>query len=186
MPLGEARRGAFLDRDGTIIREREYLADPAGVEILPGAADGMRILAEAGYALVIVTNQSGLARGYFSEAQRASVQERVEQLLHDAGVHIEGAYFCPHHPDFSGPCACRKPGAALYRQAADELGIDLARSVYIGDRLSDIGVADEVGGTGVLVQTGYGAEESLRAPAGVRVAADLAAAARLVTGAAEG
>ena len=175
---------AALDRDGTVIREREYLADPEGVELLPGAAAAMRRLAVAGYALVIVTNQSGLARGLFGEAQRAAVQSRVDALLAGAGVHLDGAYFCPHHPEFTGPCDCRKPAPGLYRQAAQELGIDLARSVYIGDRISDVEIAETVGGTGILVQTGYGAAEAQRVPSGVQVAADLEAAADLVLGAA--
>lgn len=173
-----SRPAAFLDRDGTLIVEREYLADPEGVEILPGAADALRRLQQAGYALVLVTNQSGIGRGLYSPADFRAVQERIEALLAAAGVTLAGVYWCPHHP--AEGCTCRKPGLALFQRAATELDLDLAASVYIGDRLRDVVPAARLGGRALLVRTGYGAAESAGAGAGIEVVGDLAEAARRV------
>ena len=173
-----SRPAAFLDRDGTVMVEREYLADPAGVELVPGAADALRRLRQAGYALVLVTNQSGIGRGLYTHADFTAVQARLEQELAAAGVTLDGVYFCPHAPDTG--CACRKPGTALFLQAAAELGLDLGASVFIGDRLRDVEPAAGLGGRGILVRTGYGVDESASASAGVAVVADLAAAAARV------
>lgn len=172
------RPAAFVDRDGTILIERHYLADPAGVELVPGAAAALRSLREAGYALVMVTNQSGIARGIYTADDFEAVQERLEEVLARAGVRLDAVYHCPHHPVFTGPCECRKPATGLFRRAARELGLDLARSLYIGDRLKDVLPARELGGTGILVRTGYGEAEARDAPPWVRVLEDLAAAAR--------
>ena len=134
----------------------------------------------AGAALfIIVTNQSGIARGILTERDFRAVQERLETVLAEHGVRFTGVYFCPHHPDFTGPCDCRKPGPALYEQAAREHGLDLARSVYIGDRVRDVEAALGFGGLGILVRTGYGASESDGRPAGVESAGDLQSAARV-------
>ncbi|HEX9106925.1 MAG TPA: HAD family hydrolase [Longimicrobiales bacterium] len=150
------RPAAFLDRDGTIMVERGFLADPAGVELLPGALEGLRALREAGYALVIVTNQSGIARGYFGEPEFRAVQARLEELLAGEGISLDGVYLCPHHPDSGPACNCRKPAPGLYRRAAEELRLDLSRSLFIGDRPSDVQAARTLGGTGILLRTGYG------------------------------
>lgn len=175
------RPAVFLDRDGTIIVERYYLADPAGVELVPGAAAALRSLAAAGYALVVVTNQSGIARGLYGEEEFRAVQRRVEELLERGGIRFDAVYHCPHHPDYTGPCECRKPALGLYRRAARELGLDLSRSVCIGDRLKDVLPAQELGcAAAVLVRTGYGEEQAPDAPEWVRIEADLRAAARAV------
>lgn len=168
---------AFVDRDGTLIRECEYLSDPADVELLPGAIEALAAFEAAGYALIIVTNQSGIARGYYDEAAYRRVEAEVERRLAAGGIRVLGTYHCPHHPDFTGPCDCRKPAIGLFRQAAREHGLDLQRSVYVGDRLRDVAPAAELGGTAILVRTGYGAEEADAAPRTVRVVDDLRAAA---------
>lgn len=186
MPLAELRPAVFLDRDGTVIRENSYLADPAGVELLSGTAEALRRMAGHGFLLVLVTNQSGIGRGYFTEAQYRAVADRLESLLAGQGVRLDGVYHCPHAPGSGDPCACRKPGLALYRQAAEDLGIDLAGSFWIGDRLRDVAPAQALDGYGILVRTGYGAEEAERAPAGLTVVADLSAAADAVIGEIEG
>ncbi len=173
-------RALFVDRDGTVIRERGYLADPAGVELLPGAVEGLAALERAGYRIVIVTNQSGIARGLYDLADFEAVQQRVEDLLADRGVTVLGSYHCPHHPEYTGPCACRKPAPGLYRQAAAEHGLELATSVWVGDRLRDVETAGLFGGLAVLVRTGYGADEARRMPDGVVVADHLADAADLI------
>ncbi len=174
------RPAAFLDRDGTIIREREYLSDPQGVELLPGAVQGLRRLQEAGYVLVVVSNQSGIARGLYAEADYVAVQREMVRRLGDADVAIAGSYHCPHHPEFTGPCECRKPRPGLFERAARELGLDLARSVFIGDRLRDISAASRWGARAILVTTGYGREEGREAPQEVQVVRDLQVAAEAV------
>ncbi len=157
------RPAAFLDRDGTIMVEKGFLADPAGVELIPGAVDGLRALRRRGFALVVVTNQSGIARGLYRLDQFQAVQDRLEALLAAEGIRLDGVFLCPHHPEFGGECECRKPLPGLYLQAARQLGLDLGRSLFIGDRLSDVDAAETLGGTGILLRTGYGrsAEASL-------------------------
>ncbi|MGD8278025.1 MAG: HAD family hydrolase, partial [Gemmatimonadota bacterium] len=126
------RRAVFLDRDGTILVEKNYLSDPDEVELIPGAADALRHLRDAGYVLVVITNQSGIARGYFDEPEYRAVERRMEELLEAEGVALDGSEHCPHHPQFTGPCECRKPGLALFRKAAETLDIELAASAFIG------------------------------------------------------
>lgn len=139
----------FLDRDGTIIRDAHYISDPHQVELLPGAAAAIKRVNSAGIPVIVVTNQSGIARGRFTVTDYESVAERVESLLAAAGAHIDATYYCPHGPD--DRCECRKPGTLLYRNAAQDLGIDLTASLYVGDRLRDVEPAFSLGGQGVLV-----------------------------------
>lgn len=148
---GLSARAVFLDRDGTIIRDAEYIRDPAAVRLLPGAANAIRRLNEAGLAVVVVTNQSGIARGFFTERDYERVQEQVMDLLRAESARIDASYMCPHHPDFTGPCECRKPGTLLYERAARELGVATSGAWYVGDRLRDIQPARTLGGTGILV-----------------------------------
>jgi D-glycero-D-manno-heptose 1,7-bisphosphate phosphatase len=175
-----SRPAVFLDRDGTIIEERVYLSDPAGVEFVPGAIDGMHALAEAGFALVVVTNQAGIARGLYTVDDYHAVAARVTEILGEAGIVVDGTYFCPHHPDMTGPCACRKPGLGMYRQAIEALEVDVRRSFFIGDKLSDVAAAETLGGQGILVRTGYGAKMENDVSGDVWVMDDLAAAAARV------
>jgi D-glycero-D-manno-heptose 1,7-bisphosphate phosphatase len=170
---GGRRRAAFVDRDGTVILERDYLADPAGVELLPGAAAGLSRLRAAGYEIVLISNQSGIARGLYGESDYQAVQAEVVARLAERGVPVLASYHCPHHPDFTGPCECRKPAVGLYLQAAREHGLLLEGSAYIGDRLRDVEPARELGGVAVLVRTGYGAREAAAAADWVRVVDDL-------------
>lgn len=169
------RPGVLLDRDGTLIEERHYLADPAEVVLLPGAGAAVARWNASGVPVALVTNQSGVARGYFGEAAVEAVHQRLHELLAAEGARLDGVWFCPHHPDHGGPCACRKPAPGMAEQAAEGLGLDLARSWVIGDKLCDVELATAVGATGVLVRTGHGARTV--APTGVPVHADLASAA---------
>ena len=175
-----SRAAVFLDRDGTLIDEREYLDDPAGVRLVPGAAAAVRRLRDAGLAVVVVTNQSGIARGLYTEDDYRAVAERVTAELKARGAPLDAVYHCPHHPDFTGPCACRKPGVKLYRDAARELDLDLERSFFVGDKISDVVPAQALGGRGILVRTGYGRESEAALPEGLLVADDLPAAAGLI------
>ena len=180
MSNADARRAVFLDRDGTILVEKNYLADPDQVELIPGAAEGLRQLADDGYLLVVVTNQSGIARGMYGEAEYRAVDARMRDLLEREGVSIAASYHCPHHPEFSGPCACRKPGTQLFERAIRELTVDPTASWLVGDRVRDVEPAVRLGARSVLVQTGYGAEEAALAPQGIPVAHDLNGAAALI------
>ena len=173
-----SRRALFLDRDGTVIHDRHYLADPEQVELLPGAADALRAFAGAGFALVVVTNQSGIARGFYTERQFHAVQRRIEEVLDSAGVRLDAVFFCPHHPDITGPCRCRKPALGMYQDAAALLDLDLAESLYVGDRAHDVEPAQQLGGRAYLVRTGHGNESGQKVPAGVESAADLLEIAR--------
>ncbi len=175
----------FLDRDGTLIKERFYVSEPEGVVLLPGVANALSDLREAGFPLVVVTNQSGIARGLYSEDEYHTVAKRLDDLLAEAGSPPDATMYCPHHPDFGPTCQCRKPATGMYRRAADELGLDLTDSYYVGDKVADVMAAHELGGVGVLVRTGYGAEEAARVPAGTVVVEDLVEATRLMLSRAE-
>jgi len=153
-------RAALLDRDGTINVEREYLCDPADVELLPNAATGLRRLRALGYGLIVISNQSGVARGYFTMADVAAVNARLTALLREGGVTLDGIYVCPHAPDAG--CACRKPAPGLIQQAAREHGFDARASVMIGDKAIDIETGRRIGARTVLVRTGYGREFEAR------------------------
>ncbi len=179
--MNEAGRPAvFLDRDGTLIEERNYLADPDGVVLMAGATRALAALREAGYVLVIVTNQSGIARGLYRESDYEAVTARLMRILEEAGAPVDAVYHCPHHPDVSGPCRCRKPGTGMHEAAAEDLGLDLTASWYVGDKRSDVLPARALGGRGILVRTGYGREEEPAVSDGVEVEDDLAAAARRI------
>jgi len=170
----------FLDRDGTLIREKDYLADPEGVELLPGIPGALRQLRDAGYFLVVVTNQSGIARGYYAEEDYRAVAERLDLLLEEEDVPLDLTRHCPHHPDHGSYCVCRKPAVGMHLEAAAELGIDLSRSWYVGDKLSDVVPAEELGGRGILLRTGHPLPDDVAPPGDIPVVEDLPAAVRLI------
>jgi len=176
----QPRPAVFLDRDGTLLREEGYLSDPDGVFLLPGVPRALNLLKDAGFALVVVTNQSGIARGLYSLEDYRSVAQRVEEVLAREGIRLDATHFCPHHPDATGPCDCRKPGTGMHRAAAQELNLDLGRSFFVGDRVRDVLPASELGGRGILVRTGYGTQEEAGIGQGVHVADDLFGAAEWV------
>jgi len=146
MPL---RAALFLDRDGTLIEDPGYLADPAGVRLLPGVVDALRQLRAAGWLLVVVSNQSGVARGLISPEAAQAVHDRFITLFADQGVSFDAVLYCPHGPQDG--CPCRKPQPGLLLQAAQQLPIDLARSWMVGDKPSDIEAGHRVGCTGLLL-----------------------------------
>lgn len=161
---GPRRRGVpavFVDRDGTLVREVGYLATVERLRLLPGALDGVRRLRAAGFAVVVVTNQSGIARGLMDGAAVAAIHDALARRLAARGAPLDGIYVCPHHPSAGRPpwrrrCRCRKPAPGLVRRAARALGLDLARSYCVGDSTVDLGLAAAAGTCGVLVLTGYG------------------------------
>lgn len=151
MTKGGSRAAVFFDRDGTLIRDVNFLSRPEQVELIAGAAAAVRRVNDAALPAIVITNQSGIARGYFTQADYEKVHARMVELLKAEGAHVDAAYVCPHFPDVSGPCECRKPGTLLYRRAAEEHGLDAAASWFIGDRLRDVSPAEALGGTGILV-----------------------------------
>jgi D-glycero-D-manno-heptose 1,7-bisphosphate phosphatase len=148
------RRFVLLDRDGTIITERHYLADPAGVEMLPGAGAALKRLKALGLGLVVITNQSGIARGFFDVPQLHRIHARLSDLLRHEGVGLDGIYWCPHRPEDA--CDCRKPDVALPHMAAGELEFQPEDAFVIGDKECDIEMGRRLGATTFLVLTGYG------------------------------
>ncbi len=163
----EPRPVLFLDRDGTLIEDADYLADPDGVVLLPGAVEALARFRDAGWAVVVVTNQSGIARGLYGEADYTAVARRLETMLAARGVPLAATLHCPHHPDHSGPCACRKPAPGLLLAAARALALDLSRAVMVGDKVTDLQAGSAVGARPVLVRTGYGAGTASRGGGGL-------------------
>lgn len=156
---GYVDRAAFLDKDGTLLVDVAYNVDPAKMRFAPGAADGLRSLAGAGFRLVVVSNQSGVARGLFEEEALVPVRDRLAAMFEHEGVELAGFYYCPHHPDGIVPeyrmrCACRKPASGLIARASTELGIDPRESWMIGDTLDDIEAGTRVGCRTVHVDNG--------------------------------
>lgn len=159
-----ARPAVFIDRDGTLTEEAGYVNHPRRLRLLPRSAQAIRRLNEAGIAAVLVTNQAGVARGYFSEEVLQAVNASLVAQLKDEGAHLDGLYVCPHHPTEGAPpyrqdCDCRKPRPGLLHRAAADHGLDLGRSTLVSDRPSDLLAARAVGAAAVLVLTGYGLGE---------------------------
>jgi histidinol-phosphate phosphatase family protein len=161
VPEPRSGRAAFLDRDGTIIPDRAYTRDPDDVSLLPGAAEAIRTLAAAGLPSIVITNQSGIARGLISLSQYRAVRKRLDDLLAAEGAVLADTFTCPHHPDFYGVCTCRKPSTGLYERAAVVHDLDLSRCLYMGDKSRDLIPALEFGGRGVLVQSSHTASEDI-------------------------
>lgn len=154
-------KAVFLDRDGTINEEVGYLRNVADLRLIPGAGAAIKRLNNSGMKVVLVTNQSGIARGYFSEALLQEIHDRLEQMLRDEGARLDAVYYCPHHPSagnthFTRDCDCRKPGTGLIDKAARDLNIDVKHSYVVGDKWSDVELGQRAGAHSVLVRTGYG------------------------------
>ena len=178
---------AFLDRDGTLVVERGYLSDPADIELLPGAAEAVQGLRAAGFAAVVVSNQSGVGRGLFPLSRVYEAMAALRVALRAHGAELDAVYFCPHRPEEG--CRCRKPGTGLLERAAEDLQLSLRRSVFVGDKLIDVETGRRAGARAILVRTGYGRDEEQRlAASGVepdRVCDDLREAAAWVLAAPE-
>jgi len=156
--------GIFLDRDGTINEELEYISDPNDVILIPGSTEAIREANTLGLKVVVISNQSGIARGLIKEEELARVNDKLVELLKATGARLDAIYYCPHHPDYGKApyrtlCECRKPGSGMLKQAEAEFDIDLKSSFVIGDRIVDIQTAYPVGAKSILVLTGYGQKE---------------------------
>jgi len=158
LPESPLRKAVFLDRDGTIIEDTVFSVDPARIRELPGALDGLRRLRRAGYLLVVITNQSGVARGFFGEDALRAFHDRLREWFAARGVELAAIYYCPHYPkgalpEYARDCACRKPMPGMILQAASDLQVDRARSWMVGDRDCDIGVGRAAGCRTVRIGT---------------------------------
>ncbi len=147
----------FLDRDGTINEDVGYLSDPDGLVLIEGATKAIRLLNERALKIIVLSNQSGVGRGYYTDAQVDDVNRRLMELLGKEGAKIDGVYYCNHHPDID--CQCRKPLPGLVELAALEHEIDSKKAYMVGDKASDVGLARNIGAKGILVLTGKGASE---------------------------
>jgi D-glycero-D-manno-heptose 1,7-bisphosphate phosphatase len=157
-------RAVFLDRDGTVNVEVGYLSDLSQLRLIPGASEAIRRLNERGLKVVLVTNQSGIARGYFSESFVQETHVLLERMLRKEGAAIDGIYYCPHHPfagnsPYTTECDCRKPGTGMIDRAARELDIDVKRSFVVGDKWSDVELGQRAGARSILVQSGFAPDE---------------------------
>ena len=166
------RPAVFLDRDGTLIEEVGYLDRRDRVQLFPWSVAAIRALNDARIPIVLITNQSGVARGFFTESVVDDVHRHIADLLGAGGAHLDAYYYCPHHRDgkiaqYAITCDCRKPGRGLVDRAIRELGVDATQSFTVGDRWLDVALARNIGGRGVLVRTGYGADEEHRPPDGL-------------------
>jgi D-glycero-D-manno-heptose 1,7-bisphosphate phosphatase len=155
--------GVFLDRDGTINEEVNYLGHPEQLRLLAGAAEAIKLLNGAGFKVVVVTNQAGVARGYFSEGAVHEIHGVLQKMLSDHGARLDAIYYCPHHPTaglgvYKEDCNCRKPKPGMLERAAKDLNINLRESFVVGDKISDLEAGYAVGGRNILVHTGYGLE----------------------------
>lgn len=156
--------GVFLDRDGTVTEEVGYVNHVSRLRLLPGAAEGIRLLNDAGVPVLLATNQAGVARGYFDEPLLKVVLARLEELLLAEGARLDALYYCPHHPTagvppWRAPCDCRKPKPGMLLRGAKEFGLDLSKSWVVGDKISDTGFARNAGARSAMVLTGYGLGE---------------------------
>lgn len=149
----------FVDRDGTLIAEKDYLGDPRKVALISGVVQGLRALQRTGFPVVVVTNQSGVGRGFLTRGQVERVKRRFLSLLRTKNFRLSGYYACLHAPKAN--CPCRKPKLALLKQAAKDLGMSWKRSISVGDKLSDVRMGQRTGGFGILVQTGHGEKSGL-------------------------
>ena len=169
------KKAFFLDRDGVINEEVDYLFQPEKVVILPGVIPALRRIHESGFLSIVVTNQSGVARGMYGESDVKAVHDRIRELLVAAGVTVDGFYYCPHHPKFGSPCTCRKPQPGMLLAACRDFDIDPACSAMVGDRISDIEAGRAAGcRANYLLKTGYGLETIRKEDiSGIEVAEDL-------------
>jgi D-glycero-D-manno-heptose 1,7-bisphosphate phosphatase len=157
------KRAVFLDRDGTINVEKDYLYQIADFEFIPGAVEAIRLLNQAGYLVVVVTNQSGVARGYYREDDVEILHRHIAAELMKSDAHVDGWLYCTHHPSGRGsyalPCKCRKPLPGMLHEAARRYDIDLEQSIMIGDKIADVEAGHSAGCRTIMVRTGYGRED---------------------------
>ena len=174
----------FLDRDGTIMEDAHYIKTPTQVRLLPGAATAVKRLNNAGILAIVVTNQSGIARGIFTVEDYEAVRQHFESLLATEGAHIDASYYCPHHPDVAGECSCRKPGTQMFQDAMKDFSLEPDKVAYIGDRWRDVAAATKLGGRGIMIASPMTTDEDRRLAAdeGIETASSLEQAVEILLG----
>jgi len=158
------KKCVFLDRDGNINIEKDYLHKIEDFEFIKGAKESIKIFNDLGYLVVVVTNQSGVARGYYDESSVEKLHNHLQREVEAIGGHIDGFYYCPHHPEkgigkYKVDCDCRKPEPGMFLQAKKDLDIDFSKSIMVGDKISDVKAGKNLGMRSILVKTGHGVEE---------------------------
>ena len=143
----------FLDRDGTVMEDAHYIKSPDQVRLLPGAGAAVKRINDAGIRAIVVTNQSGIARGIFTVEDYETVRRRFESLLATEGAHIDASYYCPHHPSAADPCNCRKPETGMFEDAIRDFNLDARRTAFVGDRWRDVVGAKKFGGRGIMIES---------------------------------
>ncbi len=159
MKKQNSNKAIFLDRDGVINVEVGYLSNPDDFEIIEGSIEALKILNKKGFFLIVITNQAGIARGYYTEKILNTIHNKMKSILKAHNVTLTDIYFCPHHPEFTGYCACRKPNPGMILEAKKKYNIDLDKSYIVGDTLNDIQTGIAAKCKTILVLTGYGKEE---------------------------
>jgi len=157
--MTDKNKAIFLDRDGVINKEVGYLSSPDKFDFIDGTIEALKTLKQKGFLLIIITNQAGIARGYYSEEILGNIHKKMNDILQQNDIILDGIYYCPHHPDFTGSCDCRKPKPGMMFKAKDKFNIDMKNSFMVGDTLNDIKTGLNANCKTVLVLTGYGAEE---------------------------
>lgn len=152
----------FLDRDGTIMEDAHHIKSPDQVRLIPGAAAAVKRINDAKVPAIVITNQSGIARGIFKPEDYEAVRSYFESLLKAEGAHIDASYFCPHHPSITGPCDCRKPATKMFEDAMRDFRLDPANIAYIGDRWRDVVASKKLGGRGIMVSSHMTTDEDRR------------------------
>ena len=152
----------FLDRDGTIMEDAHYIKSPDQVRLIPGAARAVKRINDAKVPAIVITNQSGLARGKFTLDDYKAVRRRFESLLEGAGAHIDASYYCPHHPTITGPCDCRKPATRMFEDAIRDFNLNPANVAYVGDRWRDVAASKTLGGRGIMISSHMTKDEDRR------------------------
>jgi len=172
----------FLDRDGTVMEDAHYIKSPAQVRLIPGAAAAVRRINDAGVPVIIVTNQSGIARGVFGVKDYEAVRGRFESLLREEGAHIDASYYCPHLPHDPPVCNCRKPATQMFEQAISDFGLNAADVAYVGDRWRDVVVSKKLGGRGIMIQSPETRDEDRQRARqdGIETATDLSEAVQML------
>ena len=164
----------FLDRDGNINVEKDYLHRVKDFEFEEGALEAIKIFSDSDYLVVVVTNQSGIARGYYTEEDVKTLHDYLDRRVREEGGRVDGYYYCPHHPEkgigeYKKECGCRKPEPGMFLQAKEDLDIDFENSIMVGDKMSDVEAGKRLGMRGILVRTGHGKSEEGKAERDVEV-----------------
>ena len=160
--MSKLPEAVFLDRDGTVMEDAHYIKSPDQVRLIPGAAKAVKRINDAKVPAIVVTNQSGLARGIFTLEDYQAVRKHFESLLAAEGAHIDASYFCPHHPTVTGQCDCRKPGTRMFEDAIRDFRLNPANVAYVGDRWRDVSASKKLGGRGIMISSHMTTDEDRR------------------------